>query len=139
MENNNILEAIQLQLQKYQTEFDQIEVEITQQTEALQNLRVKREQLRGAYTSLYNIYNGYTQTTQTSEVPEKKEVKEEVKEETLTKNLKENKKDDKNDNTLTLEEVAKLQEKLNKPKKSASTKQPKNEDIPDYLKSEYNK
>lgn len=140
-----ILESLQAQMQESNKEFDAINAEIEKTAEEynekiltlqkegnakLEELSKRREQIRGEYTGLYNMYMKF-------KAPKEDNKKEEVKPEAKVVEMKPKatkaKSTKKEDNALTAEEVAKLQQAMNK------NNQPKEEDIPDYLKPEYNK
>lgn len=143
-----ILESLQAQMQESNKQFDEVNAEIEKtvkeyndQIIALQNegnkkledLSKRREQIRGEYTGLYNMYMKFkTPEEDKKEVTEAKQEPAKVVE-MKPKATKSKPAAKKEDNALTAEEVAKLQSAMNK------TKQPKAEDIPDYLKEEYNK
>lgn len=145
-----ILESLQAQMQASNKQFDEVNAEIektvkeyndqiiklqTEGNQKLEELSKRREQIRGEYTGLYNMYMKFKSPEEDKKVVEEAtEIKSEpakvVEMKSKTTKAKSAKKED---NALTAEEVAKLQNAMNK------NNQPKEEDIPDYLKPEYNK
>lgn len=141
-----ILESLQAQMQESNKQFDEVNAEIektvkeyndqiiklqTEGNQKLEELSKRREQIRGEYTGLYNMYMKFKspetdnkKETSDSEAAKVVEMKPKAVKSKTTK---------KEDNALTAEEVAKLQSTIKK------NNQPKEEDIPDYLKPEYNK
>lgn len=144
-----ILESLQAQMQESNKQFDEVNAEIektvkeyndqiiklqTEGNQKLEELSKRREQIRGEYTGLYNMYMKFKSPEEGKKIAEEATVKDEqpkvVEMKPKAAKAKTTKKDD---NALTPEEVAKLQNAMNK------NNQPKEEDIPDYLKPEYNK
>lgn len=141
-----ILESLQAQMQESNKQFDEVNAEIektvkeyndqiialqTEGNKKLEELSKRREQIRGEYTGLYNMYMKF----KSPETDNKKEVTESEAAKVVEMKPKavKSKTTKKEDNALTAEEVAKLQSTIKK------NNQPKEEDIPDYLKPEYNK
>lgn len=141
-----ILESLQAQMQESNKQFDEVNAEIektvkeyndqiialqTEGNKKLEELSKRREQIRGEYTGLYNMYMKF----KSPETDNKKEATESEATKVVEMKPKavKSKTTKKEDNALTAEEVAKLQSTIKK------NNQPKEEDIPDYLKPEYNK
>lgn len=127
---NNLLDET---VQDYRQRIDDLTKEGNAKIKELEN---KREQIRGAYTVLYNrlqkITNPNTTTTDTTTVDNKTvEVKKDTKKKAESKQTKSK------SQKLTPEEIAKLQQTVEQAE-SKQTK-PKEEDIPEYLKEEYKK
>ena len=132
---NNLLDET---VQDYRQRIDDLTKEGNAKIKELEN---KREQIRGAYTVLYNrlqkITNSNTTTTNTKTVDTKTvdtktaEVKKDTKKKAESKQTKSK------SQKLTPEEIAKLQQTVEQAE-SKQTK-PKEEDIPEYLKEEYKK
>lgn len=130
---NNLLDET---VQDYRKRIDDLTKEGNAKIKELEN---KREQIRGAYTVLYNRLqkitnpNTNTKTTDTKTAVDTKTV--EVKKD--TKKKAESKQTKSKSQKLTPEEIAKLQQTVEQAE-SKQTK-PKEEDIPEYLKEEYKK
>lgn len=148
VDGQTILSAIEKDLATYQQKFDDIQVEIQQTEEKLVNLKAKKEQIRGAFTSLYKYYESFSENKPEEVIEETTTTEETALEEDsktiATENLEvkepeksTSKSDDESDNKLSPEEQQKIMAQLNKSK--TSKPQVKEEDIPDYLKSEYSK
>lgn len=151
VDGNTILSAIEADLNKYQNQFNQVEVELQEAEDKVKELKNKREQIRGAFSSLYKYYTAYSENANTqqdeSDVVEKvAEISSgvencEVIQETSSENNKECDSEkcecekscecsENKSNKLTAEEQAKIKAQLNKAKRN---------EVPDYLQSEYKK
>ena len=139
MENNTILKAIEEDLVKYKNDFVLVENQI-------QDLVDKREQIRGAYTALYNQYIKFKENSSEPENNvEKESVKEDIKKsvEEADEKPKRNRKSKEEKPEVKERVVAGLSkeeiEKINQAIPQPNMKDSNGNEIPSYLQTEYNK
>ena len=141
MSDQNLIKKLQEQMEGYITAFNANENTINELKAQYDNCIIKREQIRGQYTAVYDIY----QSLNNNEVSNSQEAKTEAKiTEAKTKNTKTKTAQVKNLNAATSDNSNDKKEadsQLNEDEKSVikQTLVNKEAEIPDYLKSEYNK
>ena len=119
---------IEATVQEYRDKLNELEQEGNAKIKQLYD---RREQIRGEYTGLYNTFIKFSQLDETKANEDKQNKTTPVKEvKSKTKTTKKTE-EPKDTSSLSPEEVEKL--------KAVTNKQPKQEDIPDYLKEEYAK
>lgn len=101
---------------------DQIKTVRDTAQKKVDELNIELEQIRGAYTELVYLLH--------PELRKGQQIKESVKEETVTESVKE-------DNSVQIGSLT--AEEVNKITDVVKETQAKQEDVPDYLKEEYNK
>lgn len=143
MSDQNLIKKLQEQMEGYITAFNANENTINELKAQYDNCIIKREQIRGQYTAVYDIY----QSLNNNEVSNSQEAKTEAKTteaEAKTKNTKTKTAQVKNLSAATSDNSNDKKEadsQLNEDEKSVikQTLVNKEAEIPDYLKSEYNK
>ena len=141
MNDQNLIKKLQEQMEGYITAFNANENTINELKAQYDNCIIKREQIRGQYTAVYDIY----QSLNNNEVSNSQEAKTEAKTtEAKTKNTKTKTAQVKNLSAATSDNSNDKKEadsQLNEDEKSVikQTLVNKEAEIPDYLKSEYNK
>lgn len=97
-------------------------------------LETKIEQVRGAYTALSDYFDKYAET---KNEPDANKVMSNTTSDKTTSNKKQAKKTEKESTQLTTEQIEQIK-KIIPETKEQSASNVKAEDIPDYLKNEYN-
>lgn len=97
-------------------------------------LETKIEQVRGAYTALSDYYDKYAEAKNT---PDDKLVTPSTVDNKVSANKKQAKKVEKESTQLTTEQIEQIK-KIIPETKEQTTSSVKSEDVPDYLKDEYN-
>lgn len=161
--------AAQASMRQYEQEYEVKRAQLVEAQNTVKLLEQEVERIRGGYTSLYNLCKSFVkgsnvteQTVNSSAVKTNKSIETEqsnnnvkevkvekpieevkpIKEKEDTSKLLDNKKPEASETTkLTPEQIAKVSQTLNETKSSApqASKTVKQNDIPDYLKPEYNK
>lgn len=141
MSDQNLIKKLQEQMEGYITAFNANENTINELKAQYDNCIIKREQIRGQYTAVYDIYQSLNKESENNnEVSNSQEAKTEAK----TKNTKTKTAEVKNLSAATSDNSNDKKEadsQLNEDEKSVikQTLVNKEAEIPDYLKSEYNK
>ena len=146
MSDQNLIKKLQEQMEGYITAFNANENTINELKAQYDNCIIKREQIRGQYTAVYDIYQSLNKESENNnEVSNSQEAKTEAKTtEAKTKNTKTKTAQVKNLSAATFDNSNDKKEadsQLNEDEKSVikQTLVNKEAEIPDYLKSEYNK
>lgn len=131
MNAEDILNSMKEQMADCHKKFDEINAQIEKLQEEyetkIQQALNRREQIRGEYTGIYNTYTKFTESPKSEDDTQEAEdkPKTESKKSDKPKSVKTSK-----SSSLTKEELSKISKTINKPE---------NDDIPEYLKEEYNK
>lgn len=140
--NNDVLKSIKEEMEIKEKEFNQVvdELTILEQNYKTRKTQLEsaKEQIRGAYTALYQQLQKFAADQLSKPEIKQVELEQEVKKDIKPKATKSTKKETSTEKVvagLTPEEIA----KINKAVPQQNMKDSNGNDIPDYLQQEYNK